>query len=117
MIVKNAVYINFTRLNFNFLLRIRKKRPELKLIISSATLEAQPLVTFFTEEESGFTTKIIKVEGRMYPVKVHYLENPCKNYVTAAANLALEIHESKPDGDILIFLTGQEEIQSCAEFI
>ena len=46
----------------------------------------------------------------MFPVKVHYLENPCKNYVISAAKLAIELHEKKADGDILIFLTGTEEI-------
>ncbi len=53
----------------------------------------------------------------MYPVEINYLKNPCKNYVTKAAELALAIHENKPDGDILVFLTGQEEIDTFIEMI
>jgi len=54
----------------------------------------------------------VEVEGRQYPVEIFYLEKSCKDYVAQAVTTALTIHmrEELNSGDILVFLTGQEEI-------
>ncbi|CAD8122956.1 unnamed protein product [Paramecium sonneborni] len=84
--------------------KIQKKRPQLKIIVSSATMEVQLLSNFFTN------SKIIAIRGRNYEVDIMYLLEPCKNYVIAAVELAYHIHKKMPEGDILVFLTSVEEI-------
>lgn len=97
--------------------RIKRKRKELKVIVSSATLNADAISEFFDDEKHDFKSKVMNIEGRLFPVDIHYLSEPCKNYITKAAELSIDIHEKKPDGDVLVFLTGQEEIQSFIEII
>ena len=53
--------------------KIRKRRPELRIIVSSATLEAQLFASFFAEENEE-QCKIISLEGRAHPVEIFYLE-------------------------------------------
>ena len=87
-------------------------------MVSSATLDADRIAKFFEDDKNDeLKSKIVHVAGRQFPVTLSYLKFPCKNYVTKAAELALDIHHKKPAGDILIFLTGQEEIQAFTEFV
>ena len=52
----------------------------------------------------------------MYPVDIFYTQSPEEDYVSAAVKTVLQIHASEPEGDILVFLTGEEEIETaCAE--
>ncbi|KAI9686462.1 MAG: hypothetical protein M1820_010621 [Bogoriella megaspora] len=103
--------------------KILTKRKDLKLVISSATLQAEDFLKFFagdsgTDDEFGGTTgRIISVEGRMYPVDIHYLEAPTEDYVERAVQTAIEIHTKEGEGDILIFMTGREEIDTVVEAI
>lgn len=80
-------YLNF---------RIQKRRPELRLIISSATLDAEAFYEFFntntTNDSSKDNVSIISLEGRMFPVDIHYLEEPCQDYVETAIQTAFDIH-------------------------
>ena len=71
----------YTDIILGLLKKIRKKRPDLKIVISSATIEAQLYYKFF-EELPMFKAAIVEVEGRCYPVDIFYLDKPCKNYVT-----------------------------------
>ena len=58
------------------------------------------------------------LKGRMYPVDIYYTKAPEADYVDAAVVTVLQIHVSQPaDGDILVFLTGQEEIETAAEIL
>jgi ATP-dependent RNA helicase DDX35 len=107
----------YTDLIMGLLKKIRRKRPDLKIVISSATIDAENFANFFADEKYGFVSKIIQVQGRMFPVDIYYLMEPCKNYITKAAELALDIHAKKPDGDILVFLTGQEEISTFIDMV
>ena len=62
--------------------KIKKKRPELRIIVSSATLQAESFVNFFSEDDGSATgCRIVNLEGRAYPVDVLYLENPTDDYV------------------------------------
>lgn len=61
---------------------------------------------------------ICQVEGRQYPVKLHYLEKPTEDVVDAALQRILQIHCKEPmPGDILVFLTGQEIIHSLQKLV
>jgi ATP-dependent RNA helicase DDX35 len=105
--------------------KIRKQRPELKIIISSATLQAEDFLRFFAENEMNTTEgelggsigRIISLEGRMYPVDIHYLEEPTNNYVERAVQTVWDIHTKESEGDILVFLTGREEIERCIDLL
>jgi len=59
-----------------------------------------------TEDKSKDTVVIMPVEGRSFPVDIHYLVDPCQNYVKETVNTILKIHKTEPPGDILAFLTG-----------
>jgi ATP-dependent RNA helicase DDX35 len=98
--------------------KIKKKRPELRIIVSSATLQAESFVTFFSEDdESGTGCRIVNLEGRAYPVDVLYLESPADDYVEKAVETAFNVHTQEADGDILIFLTGREEIDRATQLL
>ena len=60
---------------------------------------------------------MISVEGRAHSVLIHYLEQPAPDYVQAAVEAALEIHRSEGPGDVLVFLTGEEEIESAVKLL
>jgi pre-mRNA-splicing factor ATP-dependent RNA helicase DHX16 len=54
----------------------------------------------------------------MFPVDIYYTKNPEADYVDASVVTVLQIHISQPlDGDVLVFLTGQEEIETAAEIL
>jgi ATP-dependent RNA helicase DDX35 len=98
--------------------KIKKKRPELRIIVSSATLQAGTFVDFFSEDdESDPGCRIVSLEGRAYPVDVLYLEAPTDDYVEKAVETAFNIHTQEADGDILIFLTGREEIDRATQLL
>jgi ATP-dependent RNA helicase DDX35 len=98
--------------------KIKKKRPELRIIVSSATLQAGTFVDFFSEDdESDPGCRIVSLEGRAYPVDVLHLETPTDDYVEKAVETAFNIHTQEGDGDILIFLTGREEIDRATQLL
>ncbi|XXG97147.1 hypothetical protein Hte_003442 [Hypoxylon texense] len=114
-----------TDILLGLLKKIRKRRPELRIIISSATLQAEDFLNFFSEHsdnqdppENGNTIgSIISLEGRMYPVDVLYLQSPSENYLEKAISTVFDIHTKEPDGDILVFLTGREEIDTAVQAV
>jgi len=71
----------------------------------SATLEAEKFKSYF------FGAPLMKVPGRLHPVKIRYTDMPQKEYLEAAISRMMEIHMKEPAGDILVFLTGEEEIE------
>ncbi|KAJ5691450.1 hypothetical protein N7488_012185 [Penicillium malachiteum] len=107
--------------------KIRKKRPELRIIISSATLQAEDFLRFLAGDEyhpdadpaelGGSIGRIISLEGRMYPVDTLFLESPAEDYVERAVKTVFDIHTQESDGDILVFLTGREEIDRAIQLI
>jgi pre-mRNA-splicing factor ATP-dependent RNA helicase DHX16 len=100
-----------TDILFGLVKDISKFRPDLKLLISSATLDAQKFSEFFND------APILNVPGRMYDVDVFYTPQPEANYLEAAVTTVFQIHKSQGQGDILVFLTGQEEIESMEEML
>lgn len=101
-----------TDILFGLVKDIVRFRDDLKLIISSATLDAEKFSKYFDD------ASIFMIPGRMFPVDIYYTKNPEADYVDASVVTVLQIHISQPlDGDILVFLTGQEEIESAAEIL
>lgn len=97
---------------FGLVKDIARFRPDLKLIISSATLDAEKFSEFFDD------APIFYVPGRRFPVDIHYTPQPEANYLHAAITTVFQIHTTQPlGGDILVFLTGQDEIDSAMESI
>ena len=70
--------------------RIRRKRPSLRIIISSATLDVARFSDYSNDSEKESTS--ISLEGRMYPVEVAYAAEPTPDYVQTAAEIAFKIN-------------------------
>jgi len=121
--------------------KIRRKRPELRIIICSATIDAESFLDFFVRDEvkicqtqervakksrwgevgsdsnSNSSTpplgEIISIDGRQFPVEIMHLKEPVSNYVLEAAKTAVQIHDSEPPGDILVFLPTSQNIDEA----
>ncbi len=87
------------------------KHGELKVVVMSATLDAEKFQEYF----GG--APLMKVPGRTFPVEVFYTAEPERNYVEAATRTAIQIHQCEGPGDILVFLTGEQEIEQACEEI
>ncbi|GAB6023971.1 ATPdependent RNA helicase [Chamberlinius hualienensis] len=96
-----------TDISLGLMKKILKKRPDLRLIVASATVDAEEMQRFFGMSSSA----IISVEGRTFPVDIYYVKEPVADYVQASVETALKIHTKQRPGDILVFLTGQEEVE------
>jgi pre-mRNA-splicing factor ATP-dependent RNA helicase DHX16 len=94
---------------FGLIKDVAKYRKDLKILISSATLDAEKFRDYFD------SAPIFKIPGRRYNVDIFYTKQPEADYIEAAVLTALQIHVNQPKGDILIFLTGQEEIELAHE--
>ena len=96
---------------FGLLKKCCAKRKDLKIIVTSATLDAEKFSTYF------FDCPIFTIPGRTFPVEVLYTKAPESDYLDAALITVMQIHLTEPEGDILLFLTGQEEIDAAAEIL
>jgi len=94
---------------FGLLKDLCRRRPDMKLIVTSATLDAEKFSTYF------FECPIFTIPGRTFPVEILYTKEPESDYLDAALITIMQIHLSEPAGDILLFLTGQEEIDTACE--
>lgn len=99
--------------------KIIKKRDTLKIIISSATIDAEFFKNFFTLKNQPKSAVILSVEGKMYPVETFYISEPCPDYVKQTVSTVLKIHKKERNkvGDILAFLTGQEEVLDAVQLL
>ncbi|KAF8158511.1 P-loop containing nucleoside triphosphate hydrolase protein [Crassisporium funariophilum] len=78
----------------------------LKIVIMSATLDAEKFSKFY------HNAKILYVKGRQHPVKIYHSAESQLDYGDAAMRTFFQIHTDQPPGDVLIFLPGQEDIES-----
>jgi len=95
---------------------VAKKRSDLRLIIMSATLDAQKFQRYFSINKDS-PAPLFKVPGRTHPVEIFYTQEPEPDYVEAAIRTVLMIHRAEDEGDILLFLTGEEEIEDACRKI
>lgn len=99
-----------TEIVLGLLKDVIRERKDLRLIVASATINASKFSDYFDN------APIFKIPGRRYPVDVCYTKNPEANYIQAAITTIFQIHTtSESSGDILVFLTGQDEIETMNE--
>ncbi|KAG6151723.1 hypothetical protein E4U37_004594 [Claviceps purpurea] len=91
--------------------KILQRRRDLKLIVTSATMNAKRFSDFFGGAPE-FT-----IPGRTFPVDVLFHRSPVEDYVDQAVQQVLSIHVSMDAGDILVFMTGQEDIEITCELV
>ncbi|KAM0792469.1 hypothetical protein ACM66B_005144 [Microbotryomycetes sp. NB124-2] len=140
---------SYTDLLLGVLKKIRRVRPSLRVIISSATIEAQSFVDFYntqpppssvassgvkpgedmlpppakksrwdkTDKSYKSDAVMVRLEGRAFPVDIAYLDEPAGDLVLKVVETIFDIHLKYPPGDILVFLTGREEIDRCLQEI
>ncbi|KAL3151919.1 hypothetical protein ABBQ32_001049 [Trebouxia sp. C0010 RCD-2024] len=96
---------------FGLLKAICTRRTDLKLIVTSATLDADKFASYFND------APIFKIPGRTFPVEILYAKAPESDYMDAALITVMQIHLTEPEGDVLLFLTGQEEIDTAAQIL
>ncbi|KAM7497177.1 hypothetical protein LguiA_021591 [Lonicera macranthoides] len=96
---------------FGLLKEVLKNRPDLKLVVMSATLEAEKFQGYF------YGAPLMKVPGRLHPVEIFYTQDPERDYLEAAIRTVVQIHLYEPPGDVLVFLTGEEEIEDACRKI
>lgn len=105
-----------------------KPKSELRVILASATIQVEKFCEFFgsantavvsnRQSASGTYIPRMKIKGRTHKVEALYTKEAVADYVLTAADTAVQIHLEKPlPGDILIFLTGQDDIDRCAALI
>jgi len=107
-------------LNIDFLLgylrQLLVRRRDLRLVISSATLDAGAFAEFFAPVVGE--VPVIQVEGRMFPVDDYYLPPHTDEELSSHVARAVEwVGEVDRRGDILVFLPGEREIRDCAEML
>ncbi|XP_038227267.1 pre-mRNA-splicing factor ATP-dependent RNA helicase DHX16 isoform X3 [Dermochelys coriacea] len=100
-----------TDILFGLIKDIARFRPALKVLIASATLDTERFSTFFDD------APIFRIPGRRFPVDIYYTKAPEADYLEACVVSVLQIHVTQAPGDILVFLTGQEEIEACCEML
>ncbi|KAK0895600.1 DEAH-box RNA helicase prp16 [Friedmanniomyces endolithicus] len=91
--------------------KVLARRRDLKLIVTSATMNAERFSRFYGGAPEFF------IPGRTFPVDIQYSRSPNEDYVDSAVRQVLAIHVSQPVGDILVFMTGQEDIECTCELV
>ncbi|EED91853.1 atp-dependent RNA helicase, partial [Thalassiosira pseudonana CCMP1335] len=111
-----------TELLLGVVKKIRRVRPELRVVVCSATLDAEAFLEFFLKQQSSDVIPkrndgtIISVDGRLHPVDIMYIKEPVSDYVKSTVEIAMQIHETETDdGDILCFLPTGEDIDEAVQ--
>lgn len=90
---------------FGVLRNVIARRRDFKLVVTSATLDATKFADFFGR------VPIFRIPGRTFPVTIHFSRCVPDDYVDQAVQQAISIHVQEEEGDILIFMTGQADIE------
>jgi len=96
---------------FGLIKEILPRRPDLRLVVMSATLEAEKFQEYFLD------APLMRVPGRTFPVEIFYTQQPERDYLEAAVRTVAQVHRCEPPGDVLLFLTGEEEIEDACRRI
>ncbi|KAE8752457.1 hypothetical protein FOCC_FOCC000928 [Frankliniella occidentalis] len=92
-------------------LRMEGSKPPLKVIIMSATMDVDHFSEYFNN------ARVLYLEGRQYPVNILNAKQPQSDYLQSCLSTIFQIHLEEPPGDILVFLTGQDEIESVVHTV
>ncbi|KAL0297086.1 UNVERIFIED_CONTAM: putative pre-splicing factor ATP-dependent RNA helicase DEAH4 [Sesamum radiatum] len=84
---------------------IKLRASNLKVLITSATLDGEKVSRFFSN------CPILNVPGKLFPVEIQHSSERPKSYLEASLKTAIDIHVREPEGDVLIFMTGQDDIE------
>merc|ERR1719204_2181956 len=95
---------------FGLMKKVVQKRPDLKLIVTSATLDAVKFSEYF------FQAPIFTIPGRTFPVEILYTREPETDYLDASLITVMQIHLTEPPGDILLFLLVRRRSTRLARF-
>ena len=102
-------------LNVDFLLgilkRILEKRRDLKVIVSSATLDTERFSQFF----GGAPT--LSIPGRLFPIEIQYREPPDGEEADLPREISAAIRTLPPNDDVLVFLPGERDIRETADYL
>jgi pre-mRNA-splicing factor ATP-dependent RNA helicase DHX15/PRP43 len=98
-------------------IEIAKNRSDLKIIVMSATLDVAKFARYFGDGTPSGMAPVVKVSGRTFPVETFFTQEPENDYVEAAIRTTLYIHQAEDEGDVLLFLTGEEEIEDACRKI
>ncbi|KAK1935937.1 putative DEAH box RNA helicase [Babesia divergens] len=96
---------------FGILKSVVARRRDLRVIVTSATMDADKFSKFFGN------CPIYKIPGRTYPVRIEYMRSMGNDYVEAAVDKCVSLHISEGPGDVLIFMTGQDDINATCELL
>ncbi|KAI1130683.1 helicase associated domain-containing protein [Nemania abortiva] len=90
----------------------------LKVVIMSATADVEKIQDFFKPADAPSPLKLLRIKGRQYPVEIKHMDQPVPDIQEALVKKIFDIHLHEPlPGDILAFLTGQEEIEAAQRLI
>ncbi|KAK6930847.1 DEAD/DEAH box helicase domain [Dillenia turbinata] len=84
---------------------IKLRASNLKVLITSATLDGEKVSKFFSN------CPVLTVPGKLFPVEIIYSKERPKSYLESSLKTAIDIHIREPEGDVLIFMTGQDDIE------
>lgn len=88
-----------------------QENPEFRVIIMSATLDAEKFSKFFDD------APILFIEGKMYPVERYYTRQPSDDIIDTLVRTVVQINQGEPSGDILCFLPGQDDIDKANDIL
>ena len=109
---------------FGLLKKVQRRRPELRIVVASATIDAERVRQFFAppapqpdaapaDPDQGVSPEpaILSVEGMLHDVEVHYAREAVGDFVAGAVAAASQIHEGDAPGDVLVFLPRREDVE------
>ena len=102
-----------TDILIGLLSQLLKRRPSLRVVVMSATLEVKLFASYFNVN----VEKVVHIKGRQFPVQIMYTPSPEPDFIEACLLTCLQIHEGDCDtsddlGGVLVFLSGQEDIEN-----
>ncbi|TMW55396.1 hypothetical protein Poli38472_013287 [Pythium oligandrum] len=106
-----------TDILFGLLKQVLATRPDLRLLVTSATLDTKRFAAFFNK------APIVTIPGRSFPVDIFHAKQmqimgtrgPISSYLRSAVETTLQVHNSEDAGHVLVFLTGQQEIEDACK--